>query len=179
MGELIAGAYLRLGAGCQVVTYNQRSPESGNQTETDVVAIHTEDGDQTVYACEVVTHLGGINYSTRKDTSGWAQFNSAADSLKRLWDKFENDHQLMTSVFDDADNYRFQLWSPVVREGNMTDGLTALKTRFESTYDTNLVLIYNADYSARVQELRDRAAAEEKHYEEPAFRFLQIIEHLR
>jgi hypothetical protein len=37
----------------------------------------------------------------------------------------------------------------------------------------------NEEYTEKIDELRDKAAAEKKSYGEPAFRFLQILEHMR
>jgi hypothetical protein len=58
-GELLVGAYHRQVTGCEVVSYNNRSEEPGNQMEADVIAIDNESGtsEQHIHACEVVTHL--------------------------------------------------------------------------------------------------------------------------
>jgi hypothetical protein len=82
-------------------------------------------------------------------------------------------------IFDDAENYVFELWSPVVPEGGLTDGLDELERRFESTTEQSLDLVINQSYSKRIDELRALAAEDKKAYGEPAFRFLQILEHMR
>ncbi|MFC7173946.1 hypothetical protein ACFQL0_12485 [Haloplanus litoreus] len=40
-------------------------------------------------------------------------------------------------------------------------------------------MIINGEYTDRVEDLRELAADDKKDYGEPAFRFLQILEHLR
>jgi len=66
-GELLVGAYHQRVTGAEVVSYNNRSEEQGDQMEADVIAVNTdrESGDQTVHVCEVVTHLDGGLYSER------------------------------------------------------------------------------------------------------------------
>ena len=60
-GELLVGSYLRLVEGCELVTYNQRSHEEGEQMEIDVIGVdNAEAGEQIVYICEVVTHIDGL-----------------------------------------------------------------------------------------------------------------------
>ena len=44
--------------------YNQRTHAEGDQSEIDVIGVdNTDDGEQVVYTCEVVTHLNGLHYS--------------------------------------------------------------------------------------------------------------------
>jgi hypothetical protein len=80
IGELLVGAYHEIITDAEVVSYNQRSKEQGKQMEIDVVAIDSEDGNQTVYACEVITHLHGTLYSGSPDTEKWAKFGNEATS---------------------------------------------------------------------------------------------------
>ena len=183
VGELIVGAYLRVIEDCQFVTYNRRTPGDGNQPETDVVAIKSEDGEETVYGCEVVTHLNGPNYSTNKDTSDWDSYSSAS-TLQKLEDKFEATHQLMNTTWRHADRKVLQFWSPNVPVGNdeknLPAGLDELKRRIESRYGVEVELIYNSEYADRITEkLKMRASGTTSGHDEPAFRFLQILEHIR
>lgn len=71
IGELIIGSYLRIIKDCELVSYNQRSKETGRQMEIDVVGVESTSGEQVVYACEVVTHLHGTLYSGTPDEDGW------------------------------------------------------------------------------------------------------------
>lgn len=72
-----------------------------------------------------------------------------------------------------------QFWSPVVPEGILTNGLDELQQRFENKYGVKIDLVINGEYTSRVNKLRQRASETKKSYDEPAFRFLQILEHLR
>lgn len=184
LGELIVGAYLRIIRGCEIVSYNQRSEEAGDQMEMDVLGIRSEDGQQTVYGCEVITHLNGMRYSGTPDTDEWEEFGNEThqNTIERIWKKFNEDYRLITKTFDDADEYELEVWSPVVPEGNRTEGLEELRRRFEKEHENPQIrpkIIINGEYSDRVEKLQERASETEKRYEEPAFRFLQILEHRR
>lgn len=181
IGELIVGAHLRLVRDCELVSYNQRSKETGRQMEIDVLGVESSNGAQTVYACEAVTHLHGTLYSGEPDGDEWAKYGNEGYqyTLERLWEKFEADLQLVQEVFDDADEYVLQFWSPVVPEGYLTDGLGELQRRFEAEHDVEIELVVNSEYTNRVEDLRVLARQTKKSYDEPAFRFLQILEHLR
>mgnify|MGYP000191629384 CR=1 FL=1 len=183
VGELIVGAYLRVIEECQFVTYNRRTPGDGNQPETDLVAVKSEDGEETVYGCEVVTHLDGPNYSTNNDTSEWDAYSSSS-TLRKLEDKFEATHQLINETWPHADCEVLQFWSPYVPVGddekNLPAGLDELERRLESEYNVEVEMIYNSKYANRITEnLQTRAAATTSSHDEPAFRFLQILEHIR
>lgn len=181
IGELIVGAHLRLIEDCELVSYNQRSKEAGRQMEIDVLGVESSNQSQTVYACEVVTHLHGTLYSGTPDTEEWTEYGNDGYqyTLERLWEKFEADLQLVRDVFDDADEYVLQFWSPVVPDGYLTDGFVELQRRFEAKYNVEIELMVNDEYTSRVKELQELAGETKKSYDEPAFRFLQILEHLR
>lgn len=182
IGEQIVGSYLRMINDCELVSYNQRSKEAGQQMELDVLGVESKSGEQIVYGCEVVTHLHGTLYSGSPDEGGWwSKYGSEGYqyTLKRLLDKFEDDYDLLTEVFDDADTYVLQFWSPVVPKGILTNGLEELQQRFEADYGVEIDLVINGEYTSRVDELRQQASETKKSYDEPAFRFLQILEHLR
>ncbi|MDQ2052952.1 hypothetical protein RBH26_21145 [Natronolimnohabitans sp. A-GB9] len=181
LGEHIVGAYHKLITDCEIVSYNQRSKTDGEQTEIDVIGINSTNGEQVIYTCEVITHLHGTLYPGKPTTDRWEEFGNSdyQYTLEKLWKKFTSDHRYVTDVFDDADRYVFQLWSPVVPRGYVTDGLDQLTNDFENEYNHEIEMVINEDYTARVEELRELAANERKDYGEPAFRFLQILEHLR
>lgn len=181
LGELLVGAYHKLETDCEIVSYNQRSKEQGEQMEIDVVAIDSTGAQQTVYACEVITHLHGTIYPGTPSTDRWDAYgnDNYQYTLEKLWRKFNSDHDYVTRVFDDADQYIFQLWSPVIPRGLLTSGLDELSEDFEAKHGVEIELIINNAYTDRIDELRDSARADKKGYGEPAFRFLQILEHLR
>jgi len=182
IGELIVGAYLRVINDCELVSYNQRSKEAGRQMEVDVLGVESTNGEQTVYVCEAVTHIRGSLYSGSPNEEGWwSQYGNESyqHSLERIFHKFEEDYDLVADVFDDAEEYKFQFWSPYVSEGYLTEGLEEMKQQFESNYDKRIDLVINARYAKRVNKLCDRASETKKSYDEPAFRFFQILEHMR
>jgi len=184
-GELLVGSYLRLVEGCELVMYNQRSHEAGNQLEIDVIGVdNTEDGEQVVYTCEVVTHLNGLHYSGTPDTDRWEAYGNEdyQHTLERLWRKFNSDKTYVTDLFD-ADAYVFQFWSPIVPgnrdDGFLLTGLHDLADEFEAETGAELELVINEEYTERTEALRERAGETEKDYGELGFRILQILEHRR
>lgn len=186
-GELLVGAHHRLITGCELVSYNQRSREQGNQFEMDVLAIRSQDGRQTVYACEVITHVNGMLYVGNPSTDRWDEFgnDNYQWTLERIWRKFEADFDYVTDVFDTADEYVFQLWSPVVPVGHRTNGLEVLGPELEEDLngrvetECSVDLYYNEDYTQRVNSLRQVAEADAGGSGNIAFRFLQILANLR
>jgi hypothetical protein len=184
-GELLVGSYLRLIEGCELVMYNQRSQEPGNQLEIDVIGVDsTEQGERVVYTCEVVTHIDGLLYSGTPDTDRWAEYGGDGYqyTLERLWEKFTSDREYVTELFD-ADSFVYQFWSPVVRgnrdEKYLLTGLYDMADEFEHETDAELKLVINEEYTERIQALREKAGQTEKDYGELGFRILQILEHLR
>lgn len=185
-GELLVGSYLRLLEGCELVTYNQRSQEDGDQLEIDVIGVdNTETGEQVVYTCEVVTHIDGLHYSGTPTGDRWAEYGNKdyQHSLERLWQKFTADREYVIELFDSADSYVFQLWSPVVRgnrdEQYLLGGLYDLADAFEAETGAELELVINDRYTDRIEALQEKAATTEKDYGELGFRILQILGHLR
>ncbi len=61
-------------------------------------------------------------------------------------------------------------WSPVVPSGNLTQKLARIE---------RLELILNDDFSKRIAELRKKAQKATHFDENPSFRLLQILAHLR
>ncbi|WP_181686890.1 hypothetical protein [Halorhabdus salina] len=185
-GELLVGAYLRLIEECELVMYNQRTQAEGDQSEIDVIGVdNTDEGEQAVYTCEVVTHLNGLHYSGTPDTDRWAEYGNSdyQHSLERLWRKFNSDWNYVTELFDSADSYVFQLWSPIVPgnsdEEYLLGGLNALESEFEEETRMEMELVINECYTEKMEKLREKASETEKDYGELGFRILQILEHLR
>ncbi|MWV64486.1 hypothetical protein GRS48_06560 [Halorubrum sp. JWXQ-INN 858] len=181
IGEQLVGAFHKLINECEVVSYNQFSERAGDQMEVDVLAIKTNEGHQQVYVCEVVTHLDGINYGGSPSDDYWNEFGSTAyqGTLDTIYQKFIVDHDYVTRVFDNADEYQFQLWSPYVAEGYLTSGLDQLVERFEQEYGEEIDLKINGTYTEDIEKLRSRAGQETKQRGESAYRLLQILEHMR
>lgn len=187
-GELLVGAYHQRVTNCEIVSYNHRSEEQGDQMEADVIAIKSDidASKQTVYACEVVTHMDGKMYSgSLPETDRWGDFGNKdyQHSLEKLWTKFNNDHRYVMNTFEEVDEYKFQFWSPVVagwkNGGFLIDGLENLKAEFEEKTDCDLELVINQDYTDRIETLKKKARDDTSDYGSPAFRFLQILENLK
>lgn len=85
--EYIVGAYHKLVTDCEVVSYNQRSKEAGDQLEIDVIGINFEGEQQIIYTCEVVTHIGGTLYSGNPSTDRWKEFGGTdyQYTLEKIW----------------------------------------------------------------------------------------------
>lgn len=187
-GELLVGAYHKRKNGCEVVSYNNRSEERGNQMEADVIAIDNDldTGRQNVYVCEVVTHMSGKLYSGTPDDGWWTEFtNTKAHqySLQKLQQKFRQDHRYVNDTFANADGHAYQFWAPVVtgweRGSGLINGLKELKSRFKDETGEELELIINQDYTRRIQNLRKEAKGDTSDHGAPAFRFLQILGNLK
>ncbi|GGM40087.1 hypothetical protein [Haloarcula argentinensis] len=187
-GELLVGAYHQRVTGCEVVSYNNRSEEQGNQMESDLIAIDNDRSSegQHIYVCEIVTHLNGGLYSGTPDEEGWWMnySNTAAyhSSLETLWRKFLDSEEYAKQAFPGAESYSFQFWAPKVKggktDGPLIDGLEALSTKFEEETDEELEVIINRGYTERIEDLREEARGDTSDYGSPAFRFLQILENL-
>ena len=151
------------------------------QTEIDVIGINSQYHEQVIHVCEVVTRIDGMNYDSTLSDGWWNKYGSSRYqyTLEKLWRRFNADQECITNVFDDADVYIFEIWSPNVPKGILTDRLAELNERFESKHGHDVELVINEDYTARVEELQERAARDMKAYTEPAFRLLQILGNLR
>jgi hypothetical protein len=161
-GEMLVGAYHKFIGDCDFVTYQKTSLDT--QTEVDVVGVDL-DGEQEIYACEVVTHLGGMGYGSYQENR---------DRLER---KFKRAEKLVTTEYDNAEMYTFQLWSLNTPKGLVTP-LSELADEFEDDTGYELELVMNDDYAERIQDLRDLASSKNAQTNDFAFRFLQIFEYL-
>lgn len=110
IGELIVGAYLRVINDCELVSYNQRSKEAGRQMEVDVLGVESTDGEQTVYACEVVTHIRGSLYSGSPDEEGW-------------WNKYGNENILDLLNDPPVEEIRVSETIRMTERGEMANGV--------------------------------------------------------
>ena len=67
-----------------------------------------------------------------------------------------------TGVFDDAEEDKFQFWSPYVSEGILTEGLEEMTQQFESHYDESIELIINGEYTKRVNDMNPVTAPQKR-----------------
>lgn len=159
MGESLVGSYFKFVEGCKMVVYNCQMEEG----EIDVVALDPA-GDR-VYLCEVATHLRGMLYG-----------HSNSTTLARV------EHKIRRALGFAAQNFPqrtgvFMLWSPVVSRG-LAEGFARLASSL-ALQGMQAQFIINREYTARIRRLREAARENIRLTDEPAFRLLQILEHLR
>jgi len=157
MGEYLVGAYLELLEGCEIIAYNVRPHVKGikGMGELDVVGLNLKKN--TAFLSEVVTHLGGLIYGGREET------------IRRIFKKYNNQKTYAKKYLRNFSDIHFQLWSPSVSK-IYVDSLEKKR---------GLELIINQDYSKCINELRDAAKRSTKNTGNPAYRVLQILEHMR
>lgn len=157
IGEYIVGAYLQLKLQCDVVDYNVRPPGGGlaGLEELDVIGLDLNTN--KAYPCEVTTHIRGILYVDNKTT------------VQRIAKKHER-QKLYGAKYLENFQCEYMLWSPVVPNGFVTNGLAQLP---------DLQLVINGEYKRRIGELRKLAATTTHDARNPVFRLFQILEHLR
>lgn len=158
VGEYLVGAYLDLVEECDVIDYNVRPPGGGIQglTELDLVGFSFER--DTAYLCEVTTHIRGLLYRNNQET------------VRRIAKKHERQKAYAERYLTQFSNKRYQFWSPVVPVGYVTENLANL---------SDLELIINREYTARVEQLKKLARETAHDARNPVFRVLQILGHLR
>jgi hypothetical protein len=110
--------------------------------------------------CEVTTHLRGVLYGTYQKT------------LEKIQAKFERDKEFAAKGARGLPHRRYMLWSPVVPKGRLTLQLTELERK-------GVELVVNKNYAERMKELTKVAREKANDTGNPAFRLLQILEHLR
>lgn len=158
LGEYLVGAYLSQHLGCDFIGYNIRPRVSGLKglAELDVVGLRHKD--KTAFLCEVTTHLDGL------------QYGSYATTILKVREKHERQKLYAEQHLKEFQDVQFMFWSPVVREGAITTALEKI---------SGLKLIINKEYATRIHELQDGAKKTTRDTGNPAFRFLQILAHLR
>ncbi len=153
LGESIVGAYFRHVRKCHTVAFNQFLPHQ--QGEIDVIGLAELGGRQEVWMAEVAVHIKGLNYGDPAATAAKIGKKVAAARAHAL------------EVYRDDDPV-VEFWSPNVPPG-MASLLSAVDVR----------LVINEEFTDRVNVLAAIAAKTAKTYGDPAFRFLQILTHLR
>jgi hypothetical protein len=153
VGESLVGAYMRQIRGCHTVAFNTFLPTG--QGELDVVGVvNTADGVE-VWMAEVAIHLDGLNYGGYTTT------------VEKVASKVAAARAYAAQVYLDV-TPTVELWSPVVPSGLVT-ALAGL--------DVDLVV--NSEFTDRVNNLARLARAHTKTTGDDAYRFLQLLTHLR
>jgi hypothetical protein len=159
IGEYVVGAYLKLVEHCNVVDYNARPPGGGIKglAEFDVIGLRFSD--QTVFFCEVATHLQGLEYG-----------KGYADSAQRVRKKFEAQKAHAHEHLAPFSSRQFMLWSPRVPKGALLEALGEIE---------GLELVVNGTYMAKVEALKTLARETAADVGNPFFRTLQLLERLK
>jgi hypothetical protein len=160
IGEYLVGAYLRLVEKCDFVNYNVRAPggKRDGLNELDVLGINLQAN--AAYLCEVTTHIRGLLYRNNLET------------VRRVKKKHKWQRTFAGRYLPNFTTIHHQFWSPVVPVGALTTGLAQIENE-------GLELVINGTYRQRVQQLRELARREACDTQNPVFRVLQILEHLR
>ena len=158
MGEYLVGAYLKLVLECGVVDYNARPPSGGLQGLGELDVIGFDFSNRKAYLCEVTTHLDGLQIG------GGAKSTISKLKSKHIRQREYAKNHLHLPGFD----IRYMFWSPVVRRG--------LVTELEAT---GFELFINKTYSEAIEQLKKKAKTSTADANNPAFRVLQILEHVR
>lgn len=158
MGEYLVGAYLKLVLGCSVVDYNARPQGGGLQGLGELDVIGFDFVNRNVYLCEVTTHLDGLLIG------GGGEATIAKLTDKHARQKLYAERHLHLPDF----NARFMFWSPVVRPGLIAP-----------LRGIGFELFINSMYRDAIDELRELASSSTSDANNPAFRLLQILEHMR
>lgn len=153
LGESLVGAYMRQVRGCHTVAFNTFLPTA--QGEIDVVGVANGGAGVEVWMAEVAIHLDSLNYGGYPRTvAKIAKKVAAARTYSAL-------------VYRDL-TPAVELWSPVV-----PIGLVAALSKVD------VDLVVNDEFTMRVNELAGIAAKSTKTTGDDAFRFLQLLTHLR
>ncbi len=158
MGEYLVGAYLKLKFGCDVVDYNVRPPGGGQNglNELDVIGLNFKTNQ--AYICEVTTHIRGLLYT------------SNAITIQRIREKYSRQKLYANEHLPKFKHNKYMFWSPVVPVGYLTRELPQIQ---------GLEVVINGDYKRCIEELRTLAQKITYDACNPAFRVLQVLEHLR
>ena len=92
--------------------------------------------------------------------------------MKKIRDKFERDKAFSDKILKDFPTRHYMLWSPIVPGGKLTSQLMELEKK-------GVEIVVNRTYAERIDELTRAAREKANDTGNPAFRLLQILEHLR
>jgi hypothetical protein len=159
IGENLVGAYLRHVLGCEFVLFNTYLPSE--QGEIDVIGIRLGPP-RDVYFAEVSTHLDGMLYG-----------NGNKETSQKVRDKLLRAQRFAKDKFY-GDQHHFQIWSPKVAKGALTEEFATIAAEFAAR-DERLTFMVNAAYGDAVQELIGAARSSRASTPDPAFRLLQIL----
>ena len=152
VGESLVGAYMRQVRSCHTVAFNIFLPQG--QGELDVVGVANAPGGVEVWMAEVAIHLDSLNYGGYSKT------------VDKVSTKVAAARAYAAQVYRDV-TPTVEFWSPVVPSG------------LASAWHSRRRLDHNDDFTARVNELAALAKGHTKTTGDDAYRFLQLLTHLR
>jgi hypothetical protein len=159
IGENLVGSYLRYVGQCDFVLFNSFLPLI--QGEIDVIGLRLTQPRQ-VWFCEVTTHILGMQYGPKKEST-----------VQKLRDKLDRAGDFAQAMFPN-DAHRYEIWSPVVSKGWLTDAMAVMEQEFnDASLDVHFVI--NEEYAKRIQALIDVARKDTRATSEPAYRLLQVL----
>lgn len=158
MGEYLVGSWFEFIENCDVVSYNVRFPGEGIKALSEFDVLGLDFKENIAYLCEVATHILGFLYGGK-----------TKDSVAKINTKFERQKRYAKDYLKTFKTVRFQFWAPKVMKKDV-EALKKIK---------GLELVINEEYSFRVSRLKEEAKRVTKQVNNPAFRLLQILEHLK
>jgi transposase len=166
VGEELVSAYLQQVLRCDFTQQNLYTIDA--QGEIDVVGLNLKD--RSVYICEVAIHLTtGLQYTHAK----------RPNNVKKLTEKFSRDIEYTRKYLPDFKAH-YMLWSPVVKSRkseslyDQTEHLKQVHKNIQDQFSEDLQLIVNAEFSKRVEQLREKARGTSADMKSPVMRMLQI-----
>jgi Holliday junction resolvase-like predicted endonuclease len=160
IGESLVGSYFKYIEGCKVVVYD--TPLDGEQGDIDIIVL--DETTEKVYICDVATHIQGLQYGNYDKT------------VKKLEEKIYRSAKFAKRNFNDK-NVVFMIWSPRVPTG-LEEKLTKLRKRIRNKV-IEIDFVINKVYTDKIEQLKKKAKENASATNEPAFRLLQILEHLK
>jgi hypothetical protein len=157
MGEYIVGAWLKLVINCDVVDYNLRITREGQVGLNELNVLGLDFKNKTAYLCEVNTHLNGLQYRNT---------NSAIESIGN---KYFNMSKYAKEYLSDYPIHHLMFWAPIVYPS-----VESVLRKLE-----RLELVINNDYTSNIKALQEIAQKRIDDTGNPAFRILQILEHMK
>jgi hypothetical protein len=140
---------------CHTVAFNVHIPEQG---EVDVIGIAGAGVDQHIWIAEVSIHLDGLNYGV-----------SAAKTVEKIAKKIQIARRYASRVYGPVPT-TVELWAPFASK--------LMVARLRQDVE-DLQLVMNEEFTDRVNQLAALAAKATTLSGHEAFRFLQILTHLR
>jgi hypothetical protein len=163
IGENLVGAYLRHVLGCELLLFNTCLPS--DQGEIDVIGIRLGPP-RDVYFAEVSSNLDGMLY-------GNGNGNGNKDTGQKVRDQLLRAQRFAKEKFH-GDQHHFQIWSPKVAKGALTEEFATIAAEFAAR-DVRLTFMVNGAYGDAVQELIGVARSSRASTSDPAFWLLQVL----